>query len=441
MSRRYLHKLSHKEIDKTKINPEKIICLYDGGGLQLTIKPNGSKLWEILYTSPVTKKRRRSGIGNYPDVSLKNAREILSKYKKLINENIDPIDAKNTNIYSADKKCIYFNDIIDVWLELKKRDLSERTHLKRVQQFDKFVKPYLKDIKVQDVKHPLIATILENKAKTSVETAYRIHNYMNQIYQYAISKGYCQTNIMANINVKSILPKMKTLHHPKITNLQTLKELVNAIENYHGNISVKNALRFVLHIPLRASNLVNLRWSYIDFERRTLTIPRNKMKVKDENLDDFKLYLTDEVLKILKEQDSISKNAKYVFTTHTYSDKPIHQESPNRALRLMGFDDAKENRKITLHGFRGTFRSLADTFQMEHNAIFEVKEAVLDHHGASKIVKAYNHRSDYFEQTKLLLGWWSRFIKKYERSPKIVNKFPLENLLATLFYWVLSTSP
>ena len=416
MKRRYSNRLTQKEIVNVKAKDNKTISLYDGGGLQLNVKPNGSKLWEILYVSSLTKKRRRSGIGKYPEVTLKMAREILNEHKKLIASNIDPIEYKRGQIgingYSSSKNRhrYFFNDIIDDWLTLKKRDLSPRTYKKRVQQFDKFIKPYFKDMMIKDITHPLIVAVLEKKAQSSLETAYRMKNYINEIYQYAITKGYCEINIVANINIKTILPKMKTKHHPKITDISILKELIQKIENYQGNRSVKNALRLVLHLPLRASNLVNLKWSYIDFEKRMLTIPRGEMKVKDENLDDFKLYLTDEVIKILNEQKKISQNQTFVFTTHPYSDKAINAESPNRALRLMGFTDIKNNRKITLHGFRGTFRSLADTYQLEHNATFEVKESVLDHHVGSKVVKSYSHKACYFEQSKILLEWWSGFL-------------------------------
>ncbi len=53
MSNRCTNKLTSKQVQRIKPNLDKIHCLYDGGGLQLTIKPTGSKLWEILYTSPL----------------------------------------------------------------------------------------------------------------------------------------------------------------------------------------------------------------------------------------------------------------------------------------------------------------------------------------------------------------------------------------------------
>ncbi len=153
--------------------------------------------------------------------------------KKLIASNIDPIEHKRGQIgvngcsSSKNRHRYFFNDIIDDWLTLKKRDLSPRTYKKRVQQFDKFIKPYFKDMMIKDITHPLIVTVLEKKAQSSLETAYRMKNYINEIYQYAITKGYCEINIVANINIKTILPKMKTKHHPIVTPSSTAQCIIH----------------------------------------------------------------------------------------------------------------------------------------------------------------------------------------------------------------------
>jgi len=44
--------------------------LYDGDGLELLIKSNGSKIWQFRYIRPVTKKRAKKSIGPYPSVTL-----------------------------------------------------------------------------------------------------------------------------------------------------------------------------------------------------------------------------------------------------------------------------------------------------------------------------------------------------------------------------------
>ena len=50
---------------KQAIPKEKDYALGDGNGLQMRIRINGSKLWLLLYTHPITKKRVTMGFGPY----------------------------------------------------------------------------------------------------------------------------------------------------------------------------------------------------------------------------------------------------------------------------------------------------------------------------------------------------------------------------------------
>ena len=175
--------------------------------------------------------------------------------------------------------------------------------------------------------------------------------------------------------------------------------------------SIRNSLKFVLHIPLRAENLCTLKWEYIDFKNKLLTIPRAEMKVKDKNLPDFQMPLNDEVINILSDQKPFTEHQRYVFLG-TDNKSPINNESPNRALQRMGFNDDKKGKKIRLHGFRGTFRSMIETLDIENKFSFEVKERALDHQENSKVVRAYAHKSDYIKQLIPLMNFWSDYILK-----------------------------
>ena len=44
----------------------------------------------------------------------------------------------------------------------------------------------------------------------------------------------------------------------------------------------------------------------------------------------------------------------------------------------MGFDDEENGKKITLHGFRGTFRSMIETLDVNNQFSFEIKERALN---------------------------------------------------------------
>jgi hypothetical protein len=71
---------------------EKEYTLSDGNGLQLVIKPNGRKVWEIRYT--VNAKAKKTTGGTYPVVSLKDARVKLDELKNKVLNGIDPIQEK-----------------------------------------------------------------------------------------------------------------------------------------------------------------------------------------------------------------------------------------------------------------------------------------------------------------------------------------------------------
>jgi len=213
---------------------------------------------------------------------------------------------------------------------------------------------------------------------------------------------------VANIHRKSTLPTVKKVNYPKIVEPTILKELITTLYRYHGHYSTKNALKFVLHVPLRASNLVTLKWSFIDFEKQFLTIPRAEMKSKDKNVDDFKLPLSDEAIAILKEQYLYTSNKEYVFVTDNGTH--LNQETPNRALERLGFNDELRGRRQRLHSFRGTFRSIVETNQMAHRCSYESREKVLDHAIGTQTERAYTNKADYTQEMRLLLNWWSGYV-------------------------------
>jgi len=211
-----------------------------------------------------------------------------------------------------------------------------------------------------------------------------------------------------------IIPKAKVYHHPKLTEPTDLKELINKIYNYQGHYSTKNALKFALHIPLRANNLANLKWEYINFEDKSLTIPRDVMKIKNHNLPDFKVPLSNEVISILKEQEELTSYSDYVFLS--VNNTPINPNTPNTALKRMGYEN-----KQTLHGFRGICRSLLDTYQEKHNLSYEVKKRFLDHQEENKTEQAYNHQAIFFEQMKPLVKWWSTYLESLRELGNAIN--------------------
>ena len=402
-----LNILKDKEIKEAKAK-EKLYFFNDGGGLRLAVKPNGTKLWEFRFT--INSKRNVTTFKTYPTVTLEQARRKRDEYQKLINDGINPIEyfkqLKEENI--LDKNGMFLNISFE-WLKKEEARTSPNTHINKVRAFEKDINPYLKNKHIKEVVIKDVVKILEVKLLQSHDVATKIFSYLDSLFRYSVYKGYCNRNILNDIKRGDIIPSKKYRHYSKITDIDKFKELVNSIYTYNGSHSVRGALKLVLHLPFRAENVCNLKWEYVDFEKKVITIPRSEMKIKDINLDDFKLPMSEEVENILRDQYEISGYQEWVFLG-TNNRSPINSESPNKALKIMGFNDEANGKKITLHGFRGTCRSLLDTLDTENKFSFEAKEKLLDHHNNSKVVRAYTNKSDYFEHIKPIVYFWSDFV-------------------------------
>ena len=402
-----LNILKDKEIKEAKAK-EKLYFFNDGGGLRLAVKPNGTKLWEFRFT--INSKRNVTTFKTYPTVTLEQARKKRDEYQKLINDGINPIEyfkqLKEENI--LDKNGMFLNISFE-WLKKEEARTSPNTHINKVRAFEKDIIPFLKNKHIKEIAIKDVVKILEIKLLQSHDVATKIFSYLDSLFRYSVYKGYCNRNILNDIKRGDIIPSKKYRHYSKITDIDKFKELVNSIYTYNGSHSVRGALKLVLNLPFRAENVCNLRWEYVDFGKKIITIPRSEMKIKDINLDDFKLPMSEEVENILRYQYEISGYQEWVFLG-TNNRSPINSESPNKALKIMGFNDEANGKKITLHGFRGTCRSLLDTLDTENKFSFEAKEKLLDHHNNSKVVRAYTNKSDYFEHIKPIVYFWSDFV-------------------------------
>ena len=83
----------------SKLNPKQVENLTepgtyeDGDGLRLEIKPSGSKSWTLRFQ--LAGRRREMGLGSFPEVSLKKARQDASAKRTQLSDGIDPLAARD----------------------------------------------------------------------------------------------------------------------------------------------------------------------------------------------------------------------------------------------------------------------------------------------------------------------------------------------------------
>ncbi|WP_345891961.1 Arm DNA-binding domain-containing protein [Burkholderia sp. Ap-955] len=90
--------------------------LTDGKGLYLLVKPSGSKLWRYKYR--IAGKENLFAIGEYPNISLQDARAARDDARELVKKGLHPSHARQEVLSARNNEGkATFRAVSDEWLK------------------------------------------------------------------------------------------------------------------------------------------------------------------------------------------------------------------------------------------------------------------------------------------------------------------------------------
>jgi len=388
-----------KPLTNTEVNhakpKEKVYTLSDGGGLQLRVKPNGSKLWLFDYYRPYTKKRTCISFGAFPETSLASARTKRESARKLLAKDIDPKEHREEE--KRINKSAHNNtleNIAEQWLEVKKASVSKDHADDTWRSLELHIFPHLGKTPIHKITAVKAIDILKPiAAKGSLETVKRLCQRLNEVMVYSVNSGLIPVNPLAGIGKAFQAPAKQHLPTLKPEQLPTL---MKALPLASIRLTTRCLIEWQLHTMVRPGEAAGTRWDEIDTKTNLWTIPAERMKSKKQHT----VPLTDQSLALLELMKTISSKSPYVFPSDRNHHKHANPSTANMALKRMGFD-----KKLVAHGMR----SLASTILNEQGFDPDLIEAALAHIGKNEVRNAYN-RAEYIERRKPLMKWWSNYI-------------------------------
>ncbi len=123
--------LTEATVAKLKHDPDKRLEIHDTvvPGLRLRVTPKGKKSWSLMFkVAGVTADGGRGPnirltIGEYPLISLKNARELANDAKELADQGNNPKDERRVSITA--KRDRQFSKAVDSFIELHAKPHQE----------------------------------------------------------------------------------------------------------------------------------------------------------------------------------------------------------------------------------------------------------------------------------------------------------------------------
>ena len=359
--------------------------------------------------------RRDIGLGSYPEVSLAEARAKAQEMKAQIRNGIDPIQQKQEKLQALRIQKLRdrtFSECAKIVIANKSRELKNQKHIAQWSTtLETYIYPTLGDRIIGSITKVDIAKALEPIWAEKNETAKRLRGRIETIFDYAKAMEYFEGDNPAEWkgNLEPILGNLKQVSrpHPSLPYDQ-VTEFVHHLRQKDG-ISPK-ALEFAILTACRSGEIFGATWQEIDFQNKVWTIPKERMKAEKEH----RVPLSEPAIELLKSIQADTGPQNYIFpaprTDSMLSDmsltaliKRMHEQKLKE--NSLGYIDPKQNRVITTHGFRSTFRDWsADKTEYPR----EVCEHVLAHKLPDEVEAAYL-RGAYLEKRKALMADWAKF--------------------------------
>ncbi|SGY91324.1 site-specific integrase [Moritella viscosa] len=309
-------------------------------GLKCLSGKTGNKRFLLRYK--FNSRKCSITIGRFPDIDINQARKVARKYKGMIADGIDPKAERDNKVDYPTVKSFFY----DTYLPLAKR--RKKTWGIDEKRFRKHCNA-IANIKYNE----LTVSHVMKLHLTLSETKYKDKLYApascNRVLALLKTMGKLTYSMHDIINVAdrvSLLPENNA--RTRYCDINETKRIIKAARAYPKK-SFGNFIALLHLIGCRESELRFRVHSDINYEKRTLTIPRTK------NGTYHIIYLSDLMIEILQSIPKISGN-NYLFPAPHKNGKPIARprDSFDIIKRIAKIDNPDE---VLLHTARHSVAS------------------------------------------------------------------------------------
>ena len=381
-----------------------------GTGLHIYVRKSGSKSWsqKIRFGG----KQLELGLGNYPMVSLAEARRIAAENKALAQRGINP------KLERVKPKTIpSFKEVMELALPSILDELKNAKH--RAQWRTTLVTyalPSIGSIPVNEVTVNEIHALLQPIWKDKTETASRLRGRIEKVLDYAIVKGMMSPPNPAawQGNLSALLPqkaKVKTRRNHSALQLKDAQRWWAELRQRDG--SGAKALMLLTMTAARSGEIRGMCWEELQlFEEAEAikrgyigiwTRPAERMKAKQEHRVPITLPMYDLIRNANDKTGLVFKSRNQT----TLSDMTLSALMKRMHVSdERGYIDQRSSLPVVPHGLRSTFRDwVAETGQSR-----EAAEIQLAHKFGSAVEHAY-YRTDLLDERARLLQKWVAFLE------------------------------
>ncbi len=366
--------------------------LRDGGGLSLEKKGETGK-WVYRYSH--LKKRREMGLGQWPTISLGDARKSRDQWALVLATGVDPITEREAQrtamIEERDKSDPTLTQLVETVFDARVdmlRGGGERGRWKS--PLVKHILPRIGGLPVSRIDRHEIAAALKPIWRTKHPTAIKALRRIHIILRDGESMGYSARPNEAEA-AKRILGQV--LHRPTPIAATPWQD-VPALYARLGDSASADCLRFIILTVMRTHACAGARFDEI--KDGVWTVPADRMKATVATAADFRVPLSQTAIEIVERRQPFSQGGL------------IFETAPGRGPSTTALEQRLNslNEAGRPHGFRTSFR----TWVQDTDACgWDVSETALGHAIGKAVERSYA-RSDLLDRRRVAMNAWAAFV-------------------------------
>jgi integrase len=362
----------------------------DGEGLWLVKYENGNGKWFLRYT--IYGRRREMGLGAFPTVTLKEAREAASKWRLLVRDGKDPISERDKLSASGKLNMSLLQEIALDAYESRKAELREDGKSGRwFSPIRNHILPRLGKMPVSQISQLEIKDTLSPIWHSKAVTARKALNRLNICLRHAAALGL-EVDLQATEKAKILLGKQR--HKPQNIASIHWKDVPQFYQSLNQGSITELAMKLLILTAVRGKPIRFINLEQINDD--VWTIPFDLMKGRLDATEDFRVPLSTQALEIINQAKPFARDG-FLFPSKVKG--VISDNTLGKFMARLGLKERP-------HGFRSSFRGwVAEATSTP----FEVAETCLAHSVGNKSSQSYQ-REDFLEQRKSIMNKWGHFL-------------------------------
>ncbi len=363
-------------------------------GFGLRLRASGTRTWIFQYK--FGSKHARLKIGTWPSLSLEKARAKARKYRHEVDDGGHPAAAR---VEAKKRSAETFKVIAERFLDRQAKRLKPRSLVEVERHLRKRSKS-LHDKLLTNIDRRAIAGLLsEIAAEHGPFAGNRTRASLSSFFAWAMKQGLLEANPVIGTDRPA-----EEVERDRVLTDSEMREIWQALlADDYGDI-----VKLLALTGQRRDEIASLRWSEVDFDSATITLPPPRTKNRRDHIVPISAPVIDilKTRKRLVDRDLVFGSGRGGYQGWSTSKEALDA----RLLEVCKKHDRKAQPLPywTLHDLRRTMSTImADGLDVPPHVI----EAVINHISGHKggVHGVYN-RAQYERQKRLALNKWASYL-------------------------------